>query len=52
MGHRLISKYVIKSTSLKELHAIPKNELQQWFRDWNTHQYMCTIYNGRYFEPG
>jgi hypothetical protein len=40
----------IKSASLNELRAIPKNKFQKCFKDWQSPGHKFIVSNGDYFE--
>ena len=40
----------IKTNSLRELKAIPKNAFAGAFEDWKKRWHMCIASNGDYFE--
>jgi len=40
----------IKTASLKELKAIPKNAYQKCFGDWKKRWHKCIMSEGDYFE--
>ena len=49
-GRRFTAIDDIKSTSLKELKAIPKIEFEKCFEDWKKRWHKCIISNWDYFE--
>jgi len=51
-GRRFATIKEIKTSSLKELKAIPKSAYQKCFEDWKKRWHKCIISEGDYFEGG